>query len=54
MFSNIFLICIDVRAYKVVMFWLTLFFLSDHLDHIKNTIGADHAGLGGDFDGVTR
>ncbi|XP_059163134.1 dipeptidase 1-like [Physella acuta] len=28
--------------------------VADHIDHIKNKIGADHVGIGGDFDGVTR
>lgn len=30
----------------------TLAQLADHLDYIKNRIGVDHVGLGGDFDGI--
>ena len=30
----------------------TLAQLADHLDYIKKRIGADHVGLGGDFDGI--
>jgi membrane dipeptidase len=30
----------------------TLAQLADHLDYIKQRIGADHVGLGGDFDGI--
>jgi membrane dipeptidase len=30
----------------------TLAQLADHLDYIKRRIGADHVGLGGDFDGI--
>jgi membrane dipeptidase len=26
--------------------------LADHIDHIKQTIGVDHIGLGGDYDGM--
>ncbi len=26
--------------------------VADHIDHIKNLVGVDHIGLGGDFDGV--
>lgn len=26
--------------------------VADHIDHIKNLVGIDHIGLGGDFDGV--
>jgi len=26
--------------------------VADHFDHIKKLIGADHIGLGGDFDGM--
>ncbi len=26
--------------------------VADHIDHIKNLVGTDHIGLGGDFDGV--
>ncbi len=31
----------------------TLSDLANHLDHIKNLIGADHIGIGSDFDGFT-
>lgn len=26
--------------------------VADHIDHLKNTIGVDHIGLGGDYDGM--
>jgi membrane dipeptidase len=26
---------------------------ADHLDHIRKVAGADHVGIGGDFDGIT-
>ena len=26
--------------------------VADHIDHIKNLVGINHIGLGGDFDGV--
>jgi len=28
--------------------------VADHIDHIKNQIGADYVGIGGDYDGVTK
>ncbi|XP_053127309.1 dipeptidase 2-like [Hemicordylus capensis] len=28
--------------------------VADHFDHIKNTIGAEYIGIGGDFDGVSK
>ncbi|MHB1224610.1 MAG: dipeptidase [Gemmatimonadaceae bacterium] len=28
--------------------------VADHLDHIRKVAGADHVGLGGDFDGITE
>jgi membrane dipeptidase len=31
----------------------TLRQVADHIDHIRNTAGIDHIGLGGDFDGIT-
>lgn len=31
---------------------MLLFDLSDHVDHIKNLIGVDHVGIGGDYDGI--
>jgi membrane dipeptidase len=32
----------------------TLSQVADHLDHIKQVAGADHIGIGGDFDGITE
>jgi len=32
----------------------TLADVADHIDHIKNTIGVDHVGIGSDFDGMGR
>ena len=26
--------------------------VADHIDHLKRTIGVDHIGLGGDYDGM--
>jgi membrane dipeptidase len=31
----------------------TLAHVADHMDHIRKTAGADHVGIGGDFDGFT-
>lgn len=31
----------------------TLAQLADHIDHIRQTIGIDHIGIGGDFDGIS-
>jgi membrane dipeptidase len=31
----------------------TLAQVADHIDHIRQTAGIDHIGLGGDFDGIT-
>ena len=31
----------------------TLSDAADHLDHVRKTAGADHVGIGGDFDGIT-
>lgn len=28
--------------------------VADHLDHVRKVAGADHVGLGGDFDGITE
>lgn len=28
--------------------------VADHIEHIRNVAGADHIGLGGDFDGITE
>jgi membrane dipeptidase len=30
----------------------TLANVADHLDHAREVVGADHVGLGGDYDGV--
>ena len=27
---------------------------ADHIEHIKNLIGVDHVGIGGDFDGISE
>ena len=32
----------------------TLAQVADHIDHIKRVAGADHVGIGGDFDGITE
>ena len=31
----------------------TLAHVADHMDHIRKVAGADHVGIGGDFDGIT-
>jgi membrane dipeptidase len=31
----------------------TLAHVADHMDHIRRIAGADHVGIGGDFDGIT-
>jgi membrane dipeptidase len=31
----------------------TLAHVADHMDHVKKVAGADHVGIGGDFDGIT-
>jgi membrane dipeptidase len=31
----------------------TLAHVADHMDHIRRVAGADHVGIGGDFDGIT-
>lgn len=33
---------------------LNCFTLSDHFDHIKEVIGAESIGIGGDYEGVQR
>lgn len=32
----------------------TIIQVADHIDHIKDVVGIDHIGLGGDFDGITQ
>ncbi len=32
----------------------TLGDVADHLDHVRRVAGADHVGIGGDFDGITE
>ncbi len=50
----------DVERQSVMDKWIadnpaprpTLAQVADHIDHVKNLIGVDHIGLGGDFDGM--
>jgi membrane dipeptidase len=32
----------------------TLAQVADHIEHVRRTAGADHVGIGGDFDGITE
>jgi membrane dipeptidase len=32
----------------------TIAHVADHMDHIRKVAGADHVGIGGDFDGITE
>jgi microsomal dipeptidase-like Zn-dependent dipeptidase len=44
-FYNGFVSCGDAASVQNVV---------DHLNHIKNVIGADHIGIGSDYDGVNK
>ena len=37
---------------ELVKAGITVRDVADHIDHLKNLVGVDHIGLGGDFDGV--
>ena len=36
----------------VAMYMYYIYFITDHIDHIKKVAGIDYVGLGSDYDGV--
>lgn len=39
---------------KLILSQVSFYLFSDHINHVRDLIGADHVGIGSDYDGVTK